>query len=252
MFEKLVKEVGPDTKLRFSGYGEPFMNKHLERFLSYDTESPLSIITNGSLIHKYGITKLLEHNLECIEISADSHRKEIYEKIRVGLPFEVVMDNIYKLVELRDKMGVDTKIMVSVIDQPSKNPQIEATVDHFERIVDKVLVRKYVTWGVLPTEDCGEVPEKRTPCPYPWERLMIDPAGNYRLCPYDDQKLIKPLGHVFDDTVEEVWNSDRMNKIRSGHEGGEFGTVELCSQCTDWAYRSWTHNYRSALKDASN
>ena len=80
---------------------------------------------------------------------------------------------------------------------------------------------------------------------------MLDPAGNFRLCPYDDQKLIPPFGHIKDNTIEEVFNGSRFEKIRQGHETFCFDNIELCSECTDWAARSWDHNYRSALKEVS-
>jgi MoaA/NifB/PqqE/SkfB family radical SAM enzyme len=252
-FAKICDEcAGQDVHIRLSGYGEPFLHPFLFDMLEYGISKgcKLSLITNGSLIAPH-IEKLANMGLESIEISADSHKKEIYEKIRVGLDFDQVLQNIDNLVSVRNYYNKKTAIMVSIIDQPSRNPDIQGAVDYYSKIVDKVLVRKYATWGVLPAGDQVKA-SRRSACPYPWERLMIDPEGNFRLCPYDDQRKIDPLGHIKDQSIEEVFNSERFNQIRKGHKTGHFDFIELCGECTDWVARSWDRNYRSALKEVQD
>lgn len=255
-FKKLADECAQyDCAVRVSGYGEALLNPTMIDSIEYAKSKGLeaSLITNGSLLNEEKAKRLLGIGIDAIEISCDSHKKEIYEKIRVRLNFENTLKNIKNLVKLRNKMGKKTSILVSIIDQPSRNPDIEGAKKYFEKIVDKVVIRKYLTWGVLPAADCGEPyldPKNRPPCPYPFERLMVDPAGYIRLCPYDDQKLIPPFGHISKNTIREVWRGERMNKIREGHLKRKFNKVELCNRCTDFAYRSWNYNYRKALKDA--
>lgn len=249
LFAKLAGEALPfNAHIRLSGYGEPLLHPRLFDMLA-ENEGRFSLITNGSLFNRNRIHRIIKMNLDAIEVSVDSHKASIYDKIRVGLDFARVHDNIIDLIKERDIQGAKTKIMVSIINQPSRNPDIEGAVDYWEKIVDKVMLRKYVTWGILPSEDCGEIPDEREACPYPWERLMLDPSGYIRLCPYDDQKLIPPLGNLYENSIEEVWHGERMDAIRWGHKENNFKNVELCSKCTDWAYRSWTHNYRSVMDD---
>ena len=255
-FKKLVDEASSyGTAIRLSGYGEPMLHPNFFEIIEYGKShgANLSLITNGSLLNEEKIKKLIDLDIDSIEISCDSHKKEIYEKIRVGLNFDKVVANIKKLVEVRDKANKKTSIMVSIINQPSRNPDMKGAEAYWSTIVDKVMVRSYVTWGILPAVDYGEPYmnlEDRQPCPYPFERLMVDPAGYFRLCPYDDQKLIPPLGHIAKDSIKAVWHSQRFNKIREGHLSRNFKQVELCNNCTDYAYRSWGYNYQKALKDA--
>lgn len=255
-FKKLVDEVRPyKSAIRMSGYGEPLLHPHFFELIEYAKKKDisLSLITNGSLFDQKKIERIINLDIDSIEISCDSHKEEIYRGIRVGLDFNKVRQNIFKLVETRNRLKKNTAIMVSIINQPSRNPDIQGAYDYWDKIVDKVMIRKYVTWGILPTNDYGEPcfdPTHRQPCPYPFERLMIDPAGYFRLCPYDDQKLIPPFGRLSKNSVKEVWLGERFKKIREGHLSGSFDQVELCHQCTDYAYRSWNYNYNKALKDA--
>jgi len=250
-FKKIVDEaVEYDAYVRMSGYGEPLMHPQFQSLAEYGAKkgAHLSLITNGSLLHKHYQSLM---DFDSVEISIDSHKEEIYKKIRRGLNFETVKNNITLLKDYRDKCGSKVRIMVSIIDQPSNNPDIQGAVDYWENEVDKVLLRKYVTWGVLPTADYGKpLMTEREPCPYPFERLMIDPAGFFRLCPYDDQRIIAPFGHISTSKIKEVWHGPRMEALRLGHLRAEYEDIELCGECKDFAYRSWTDNFHKALKDA--
>jgi len=255
-FKKLIDEASHyDTSIRMSGYGEPLLHPNFFEVVEYAKSKKinLSLITNGSLFDKEKIRRIIELEIDSIEISVDSHKEEIYKNIRVGLDFEKVKNNIFNLVKTRNRLGKKTCIMVSIINQPSCNPDIEGARRYWEKIVDKVMIRTYVTWGILPTKDFGTPYlniNDRLPCPFPFERLLIDPAGYFRLCPNDNQKLIPPLGHISKDTVRDVWLSERFNKIRKGHLVREFSKIELCNRCIDYPYRSWNYNYQKALKDA--
>ncbi len=255
-FKKIIDECCKfKADVRISGYGEPLLNPDLIEVIKYAglKKAKFSLITNGSLLDKNKARIILESNIDSIEISVDSHKKEIYSQIRVGLNFDKVKNNILNLVKMRDALKKKAVIMVSIINQPSRNPDIKGAVKYWKRIVDKVLLRKYVTWGVLPTKDYAAPyfdPKKRLPCPYPFERLMIDPSGYFRLCPYDDQQLIKPFGHISKNSIQQVWLGERFTEIRKCHLNREFDKAELCNKCSDFPYRSWTYNYWKGLNDA--
>ena len=255
-FKKLVDESAPHgAAIRMSGYGEPLLHPQLFELIEYGKAKGinLSLITNGSLFDQVKIERIINLEIDSIEISCDSHKEEIYKNIRVGLDFNKVKENIKSLVKTRDKLGKKTSIMVSIINQPSRNPDIKGAEAYWSKIVDKVMIRTYVTWGILPKNDYGQPYmdiNDRQPCPYPFERLLIDPAGYFRLCPYDDQKLIPAFGHLSKNTVREVWLGPRFNSIRQGHLKRKFSEVELCNNCTDYAFRSWGYNYSKALRDA--
>jgi len=254
-WQKLIDECeGKRTAIRMSGYGEPLLNPRIFDMIEYGKSKGvrMSLITNGSLFTKAKIRRIMAAEIDSIEVSIDTHRELIYMKLRHGLNFKKTKQNLLDLVSVRNEVGAKTCIMASIIDQPRKNPTIMQSAEYWSQIVDKVMVRKYVTWGVLPEEHRQYLPKEweRGPCPYPYERLMIDPDGYFRLCPYDDQKLVPAFGHLDRDSVKDVWLGKRFSKIRRNHSQGKFRFTELCNKCVDWAQRSWTENYRKALRDA--
>jgi len=250
---RLVDEcAGQNTAIRMSGYGEPLLHPRFFELIEYGKKKNvrMSLITNGYLFTKSKIDRLIDLEIDSIEVSIDSHDRWIYARIRNGLIYENTAKNLKYLVEARDAQKKKTCIMASIISQPSRNPKILESAEYWSKIVDKVMIRKYVSWGVLPELDKPPKKKDRGACPYPYERLMIDPDGYFRLCPYDDQKLIQPFGHIRANSVESVWKGRRFVKIRKNHRNKKFSDTELCSKCVDWMQRSWKENYHKALEDA--
>ncbi|MFH1550379.1 MAG: SPASM domain-containing protein [Planctomycetota bacterium] len=93
--------------------GEPLLaNLDLLTALCEKYEVQLNVITNGTLLtpDKY---KAMRNVLERLQISFDSHKKEIYEKIRKGAKFETVVENIREVCKLAAADNID--VMVSPV-----------------------------------------------------------------------------------------------------------------------------------------
>jgi MoaA/NifB/PqqE/SkfB family radical SAM enzyme len=259
MWQALVDEMALHTNhthLRISSYGETMLHKQFTRFIEYSRSKQVrtSVITNGSRMTEAISRCMIETGIESIEISAETHRPDLYSIIKVGLEFESLLKNIETLVRIRDEARSATLILVGIINQPHANPEIDLAIDFWNKRVDHVSVRHFVTWGLdtLESRDETTAPylEATDPCPYPYERLMIDPSGKIRLCPYDNQGKIAEFGTLGTHTIKSVWASDRHNKIKKCH-GITFdrerakNDAPLCRNCEDRVNRSWTFNYLS-------
>lgn len=82
-----------------SGYGEIFVNKELFPIIEYLSTFPnikrITFTTNGVLMTPDKIDKLIQYEkVDLVQISIDSLRKDIYEKIRVNAKFDEVINNI--------------------------------------------------------------------------------------------------------------------------------------------------------------
>jgi len=247
---------GKNTFIRITGTGEPFMNPDLSEMLLQCKKMGLAcgIITNGSLLTPAIAKPLLDANIDVVEISADAMDEETYEKIRVGLKFETLLKNIDFLIKYRDKIKAKTKIMVSIVDQPDKI-DVEATQKYWADKVDKVIVRKWLTYGKLDSSKYSEEtyldPEDRIACPYPFERMIVLSNGKVTFCNFDvDSSDGYYLGDLNHQNIEEVWRSEKFDQWRNLVLKKEFEKIPLCNKCADWKYKSWNYNYFKAKKDA--
>lgn len=255
IFKKIVDDLSAEENrlIRISGSGEPFMNPDLLKFIVYAKEKNVrvGVITNGSLLDRKKIETMLKIDTDIIEISIDAMDKETYSKIRIGLDFDKVHENINELLRKRKELKSKSKIIVSIINQPDKLKDHRKAVEYWSKIVDKVLSRKWITWNVLDTKNFTSPfynPEERVPCPWPFERIHITADGDAIFCA-DDLERKHVMGNVLEMTVSELWNSAKFEKYRQYHIDREFGKIDICENCKDWPYKSWTYNYHKTVKE---
>lgn len=242
----------PHTMVRVSSCGEVLTHPEAINMIKYildvKKDKNVALTTNGSLLTPEKSLALLKKGIRSIEVSVDASTKEIFEKIRVGLSFDTVLYNIKELVRQRNAGGYSTKVVVSVIEQDSNKNFIKEITEFWKNIVDDVLIRKLLSFkGIIPRgEGYQAYMPKNTPCPFLWERLLVDSAGNVRGCVSDIYNS-SCLGNVKHNTISELWQGDLINKWRNMHLEGKMYEVPMCKGCVDVEYRSWEYNYFYAL-----
>ena len=143
-------------------------------------------------------------------------------------------------------------IIVSVVDQKLNTSKIESIRAFWSEIVDNVQVRKYLTWGFLNPDQGGERSpylDDDTPCPFPFERLNIDPLGDISLCGYDIGFDVV-LGNVYTQSIASVWHGEKLSQIRELMLERRWAELPLCHTCTDRRYRSWEYNIYKVWEEA--
>lgn len=242
----------PHNLVRVSSAGEilvhPEAVEMIEYILEVKKDKNVALTTNGSLLTPEKSLRLLKAGIRSIEISVDAATKETFEKIRVGLSFEKVLGNIKELVRLRDEGGHETKVIVSVIEQEANENEIPFIMDFWKGLVDDVLVRKLLSMrGLIPRKKkYSTYMPSGVPCPFLWERVLVDAAGNVRGCVCDMYNMAC-VGNVKEHSISELWQSELFNKWRRLHLEGKKDEVPVCAGCEDLEYRSWTYNYFYAL-----
>lgn len=247
IFKKLVDECSKysGTLLRLVGFGEPMLHPDFIDMVSYAKKAgcKVGVITNGSLLSEEKAEALLEDNIDAIDISVDTFSKEAYEKIRVGLDFDKLVANVKRLVNLRNKMKKNTFIFCSIVEQKEVLHELKDALEFWSKIVDKVVTRKFLTFGIL--EDKKErAPyyKQRIPCFLLYDRINIDVNGQIRLCGYDSFGKTD-FGNIRDTAIREVWHSKELDRIRQCHQAGRFEEAGICMDCKDWPFHSWQKNY---------
>lgn len=259
LFMKIFDECAKEkTIIRITGTGEPFMNPYLFDALLEGKKRGLvfGIITNGSLLVPEKSKALLDAGIDMLEFSVDAGTKEEYEKIRVGLKFETLLENIDFILNYRDKIKCSTKVIVSIIDQPDRVDVQKAKTFWEARKVDNVMIRKWLTYGILEetrySKEAYLSPENRVGCPYPWERMVILSNGKVTFCNFDvkeDDGYY--MGDINQQSIKEVWHAPKFNQWRELAAKKEFEKIPLCAKCEDWKYKSWQYNYLNTVRPSA-
>ena len=205
----------------------------------------VGLITNGSLFSTESSIKLLKAQIDMIEFSVDAGDPETYGKVRRGLKWNVLLKNVERMVDLRNRLKSSTKIIASGINQVDVD--IEAVAKFWEPIVDNFQKRKYLTWGINdPSKSADPTPylspTEMIPCPFIFERLNIDSRGKVMVCGFDIAAKTD-MGNIHERSIKEIWHGEEFEYYRQMHLSRKGQEIELCRNCPDWQYRSWKHNY---------
>lgn len=247
IFKRIADQCSqyPGTLLRLVGFGEPLLHPSLMDMVKYAKQAGCNVglITNGSLLGEIAAKKLLDTNIDAIDISVDAFSKKVYERIRVGLDFDILVRNVKRLVELRNEMRKHTFIFCSIVEQAEVMHEIEEALQFWGKIADKVVTRKFLTFGLFDRDE-NSTPyyEKRIPCFLLYDRINVDISGQIRLCGYDSSGKTD-FGNIENVSIREVWSGKELNRIRRCHQEGRFEEAGLCSDCKDWPFHSWQNNY---------
>jgi MoaA/NifB/PqqE/SkfB family radical SAM enzyme len=112
-YKKYLNSFGPyATHILFFNYGEPFINKQTPEFIALAKEYKLftSLSTNLSL--PIDAEAIVNSGLDYLVFSVDGASAKTYEKYRKGGKFELVMENMKKLVEAKKKYGLSKPTLV--------------------------------------------------------------------------------------------------------------------------------------------
>lgn len=240
--------------IRISGGGEPLMHPQAVDLLEYAkmAGAKIGLITNGSLFNSKNTEELLEANIDMFEFSVDAGDEKTYNRVRPGLDWTTLVENVKRIVYLRNKMKSTSKIIASAVNQIGID--IERVESFWGGLVDTFQKRKYLTWAINDPNNSGDAtpylpPEQRIPCPFLFERLNIDSRGKVMICGFDIAAKTD-MGNIHDKNIREIWHSKEFQYYRDKHLMGCGDDIPLCKKCPDWQYRSWKYNYWKIVENA--
>ncbi len=229
LYRKVVDECAAlgITHVRMHNYGEPFLDRRLVEKVRYAKTrgiAEVGMISNGSLITPEVAQGLIDAGLDAINISVDAAGKETFERTRVNLEYDTVIDNIQTLVRLRREAGrVRPKLILSFVRQEQSSDE-QAFIDTWRGVADKIHVTDLHNWaGTLHGRS-----DVAYPCYRLWLTFTVLWDGRVSLCCADfDGRHV--LGDLRTATIREIWNSPAYRAVRRQHL--ESGGPEICRSC---------------------
>lgn len=256
MHSKIIDEISSSGKgitryIRYTGDGEPLIHPKLSTMIAYAREKldlPINLTTNGSFLTSQKTEELIDSGVNVFDISIDAATESTYAQIRVGGDFQKVVANAIDAVKLSKRYD-NVKVVVSFVKQALNLSEVEIFSKFWHQVgVKDVVIRNgHSAAGAIQSrakEMWAEAPTKRTPCLYPWERLVIKADGEITYCPADWHH-IAGIGNLNKTSISEVWKSDSLRKLRKEHRSGELNPNSFCGKCPDWSVIKWPSQGRS-------
>jgi len=221
--------------LYLSGFGEPLLDETLPDKISQArprTKAEIAIVSNGSLLTREMARNLSAAGLDRIHLSLDGANPKTFSRLRPGLDFHQVIDNIQGLLDLSCRPRVI--IQVVMVDQPSKD--LEELRRTFRGRVDRLIFRQAQDWaGRVALKVKAYSPHlsaagSAPPCRYLWDQMNIYWNGIVPSCCLDYEAR-QPLGDANTQSLADIWQGARLQSIRQKHNAGLRDQLPLCRHC---------------------
>jgi radical SAM protein with 4Fe4S-binding SPASM domain len=246
LFDKIARELSEHSQWIFNvniqKRGEPLIDRKLSARISLLKENGIrhvNLATNGSLLNKKRGIELINSGIDEVMISIDSANKEHYERMRPGLDFHTVIDNIRTFFHLRDDLKPGLKIRIRGIAFDLSKQEKKKEIEDWERFWtelkrpgDRIYMKKPHTWGNQ-KEWVGHVEEYTWvyhPCIIPFSTFHINTDGKVSYCG-QDYNATMVFGNVNEKSIQEIWNGQQYREIRDLHSSGERNRSPFCQKC---------------------
>lgn len=228
-FKKVIDEIeGKIYSIKFTGRGEPLMNRQFPAFLDYVKDKKfgeVTMITNGQLMNEETMLSMIENGIDRVAFSIDG-LKEKYEEIRAPIKYEEIIDIVARLHALREKkrkkkphiriQGVKTSI--------DKDMEFLRT---WGPLSDEILFLEYKDYSI--EAEGSEQAGYR--CPSLYQRMMVHWDGTVPMC-INDEYEESVMGNIAHEHVKDIWRGPAFNEARRVHKDNLRSTVYgNCAKC---------------------
>ncbi len=217
--------------------GEGLLHPEFPRMVAYSHEAgvPTKFHTNATLLDETRSRALIAAGLDQISFSFDGYDRKTYESIRVNADFRKTLDNVVRFLKIKRELGSKTPhATLELINFPEAYQatgaaEKRAFLDRFRGLpLDRVEVKEMHNWA---GEIAGrERRKKYAPCTFLWQALIVFWDGSVLPCTQDFHGYYK-LGNVREATLEEIWNAERLVRLREKVLRGDIADLETCSRC---------------------
>lgn len=217
--------------INFGAFAEPLIHKNLWNLIKFSHENGIvdsRVITNGLLLNRF-TEEIFASGLINLFVSIDANSPETYTKIR-GKGFQKVRQNVIDLAEEKKRRNSFFPIIrVSWVDMEINSHEKDDFVEFWSEIVNHVDIQNWSNFAKNANPEELLNP-KQFECRSPWQRVSILANGEILpCCDFNGRNI--PIGTISENTLEEVWNSERLAKVREGIILDNSPNCSSCQRC---------------------
>jgi len=233
LLEKILDETDQYTVCTFSGFGEPLLDPGILEKIAYARKKGLTvlILTNASLLTPEMFKEFDNLGVSSIRVSFYGKSQYVYNKIH-NIHQEDLFFKIKKNIVDICKIKQHTQIILTYnLVQEINSEDVEEWINYWEDKADLLEVWRPHNWVDGKNYRQVQASKEKT-CGRPWKTpLQLQVDGTINMCCFDfDGKLT--LGDLKTQSLNEIFSSGLINKLRECHTTGNFRNSGLiCEHC---------------------
>lgn len=238
LFKKIADECCSHYVGRISTYlmNEPLVDPKQAERLAYINRkkkfvTKTKINTNGALMTPDVSEALIESGLRHVWVSVQGYSEDTYRQ-SMGLSLTKVLDNIDALLDLKEKKNAKfPKVSVTTLDTKIVHDEIEYARKYW---ADRDVRFKIHHVDNRRGTDLGELSmheqKLKRNCDLFLKQAYILYNGDMIICCHDWRRTVV-LGNVREQSISEIWNSDRFKRIIREYQAGNYRNCKVCAKC---------------------
>lgn len=227
--KKLLEQAGMlgCTELHPFFTADPLCYPDLWELLDKANSLGMKIVfyTNAQDLGPMERTYLMGYRKVALTVSLDACTEGVYKRVRPGLDFETVVQNVEAALQLARTSGHETRLNYVLIPGVNDHEAVEFQATWHDK-ADAITVVPNDSRGRIAGDDhsstggCGTL----------WTGLSVLSDGTAVMC-CQDYKPLAPLGNVFDESLEAIWNGPMLQWVRELHRTGRKNQIAACASC---------------------
>ena len=225
--------------INFGNASEPLLSQeklfNLINIVSSLGVMDIFIHTNGLLLNENISERIIQSDLKTLAISIDAVTEETFSKVgRKG--FKVVVNNILQFIEMRSKMNSSFPFLrLSFLPNQYNYKEIKDFNAFWKDKADMVDIQNIINMNQDKSVSSLFKPQHFF-CADPWKRLPIWSNNTYGICCEhfcfnEDTKNLYNLGFLYENSIADVWASQKINNIRESLLNNKY--YPECKECIE-------------------
>lgn len=215
------------TPLRFIRWGEPMFNPRWADYIRHAVSRGrlTHMNTNGLMLTPDNMSLIFETGLDSLKISMQGYDEKTYGFMRQDGFFNTLLERLGTLYQIRNERGYNKPyIQVGITVEQDEMPLLEPLKEKLAPICDDIFI------GI--TRDLSATNPRKAACECPevFSKLSVDFDGLVVACCGDWDRFM-PVGHIYYDTLEEIWNGKILNEYRQMLLDYQHYKMPLCKHC---------------------
>lgn len=246
IFKKVIDEIKTvSSRITLNQQGEPTLHPNLLEMVEYAKNAGLSVslLTNASKLKEEMSERLLDMELDRIVFSFEGSNKDIHEKVRRNSKYTKTLKNILYFIKRNSEKGRKTFICMSMVESSYTRDDVEDYKNYFNSLpINTIFVNPMLSMSgstltshEIDMSQYDDVPKEDIPvCRLPWETVVVNWDGTVSACAvdYNEDHIV---GNVSNEPLQQIWNSERMQRFRRCHIEKDYDWIEeqgsLCVPC---------------------
>lgn len=242
IFEQLKQFKQPLKCISFIGTGEPLLHKKLPEMIARIKKAHLAervlLVTNGTLLEKSLVEKLMNAGIDTIKISINGlNAEDYYVNCGIKLDFEKFMNNLVYLYENKGMCEILIKTLTSVVGNRE-----EEFYELYGNVCDKICVERTMQYfsevnytNLIDGEPSSRYVSRQKKvriCAAPFMRMGVRVDGNVTLCGCRVGISTENMD-IRKNSLYNIWNGEEHRQVLLNVLEEKFdGITKDCVECT--------------------